>query len=486
MGNGVPTQTTGSDSNDVDMTGPAWVRKLDEIFNHLDFDKDGYLDWEEIQGYFQRLASKNSSGAEVDAMVKTEEIMWTFDANGDEKISRNEFRKACEKSTNRGEIVRQIDKALQLLRRFEHDLKRGHVLYASLAHPLPRTDTKSATRLSSPRQTEASNASSATLSEQLWDIYVAEDESGTQYTKEIHVTAKLVDSPSIEQLELCTSIDQLKTLMLYLMQRKVSRAQELFNKLQKLELIDEKRNFRNITSVLDADDCAHLGKCVVEQLCWNEIVKRLEYRDALAIATTTASNAMRISSSPSLKHMFPNVQSVSSLQVSLLQNQWWTTVKEEPSHTQYGKPACRGLVVIGVDKNDKDKKQMIHLAVPALTDFAKEVDVSIYLHIASKIKALDGNGNYAPMSTLNIHERHVLAHLVMQHVAYENGSLGFNFHAIAVNKAVRSRTGKDRRISQNSIDRVDDVEFLLKELEFDKSGISRKTSVYSDLKLDDD
>ena len=329
---------------------------------------------------------------------------------------------------------------------------------------------------------QATGAGSDPLPKELWDIYVAEDDSGEQSTKGIRVTAKPVSSNALQPQELRTSIDQLKTLMLYLAQIKVPRAQELLEKFQNLVLLDDQRNFAKIRSVLDTDGCAHLGKCVVEQLCWNQVERRLAYRDAMEIATMKTSNAIRISSSPSLKKMFLNVQSVSCLHASLVQNRWWTTIKEEPSHTKDGKIACRGLVVCAADRHNDADKQMIHLAAPALADFAQEVDVNIYNHIASKIKALDHNGNYSPMSILNIHQRQVLAHLVMQHVTFEDGCVGFTFHEMIAHKGARS--SKQRRFSQNSMERVQDVEYLLKEIEFEKSGISRKQSIFSDLEID--
>ena len=425
------------------------------------------------QGYFQRLNSK-TGGADIDAEVQTSEFMWTFDTNGDEKISLKEFKTACKKSTNRPDVTRQLDNALQLLRTFDKDLKKDHVLYASLAHPLAEASTTPRRGLHS-----CDVNTGGGFSKHLWNVYVADDESGKHSTKGIHVTANPVGSNGLERQELRTSIDQLKTLMRYLMQLKVPYATELHDKLQTLELLDAKRNFSTIRGVLDEDDCAHLGKCVVEQLCWNGIAKRLEYRDALRIATMTTSKAIRISCSPSLQRLFPNVQGVSCLHAALLQNHWWTTVKEEPSHTKDGTPACRGLVVCAVDMHNTATEQMLHLAVSALADFAKEVAVNIYANITSKIQPLDGNGNYTPMSALNIHQRHALAQLVIQHITYENECLGFTFHEMIVRSHASIRK---RKISQESIDRLNDVEYLLNELEFQKKGISRQTSIFSDLK----
>ena len=83
------------------------------------------------------------------------------------------------------------------------------------------------------------------------------------------------------------------------------------------------------------------------------------------------------------------------------------------------------------------------------------------------------------MSALYIHQRHALAQLVTQHITYEDERLGFTFREMTM----KSRPGfRKRYISQASIDRLNDVEYLLNELEFQKKGISRQTSIFSDLR----
>ena len=166
------------------------------------------------QGYFQRLNSK-TGGADMDADVQTSEFMWTFDTNGDEKISRKEFKTACEKCTNRSDVTRQLDNALQLLRTFDKDLKKDHVLYSSLAHPIAEVQ---------PGLYPFEMGTRDSFSKHVWDIYLADDESGKHSTKGIHVTANPVRSNGLERQELRTSIDQLKTFMRYLVQLKVTYA----------------------------------------------------------------------------------------------------------------------------------------------------------------------------------------------------------------------------------------------------------------------
>ena len=112
----------------------------------------------------------------MDADVQTSEFMWTFDTNGDEKISRKEFKTACEKCTNRSDVTRQLDNALQLLRTFDKDLKKDHVLYSSLAHPIAEVQ---------PGLYPFEMGTRDSFSKHVWDIYLADDESGKHSTKGI-------------------------------------------------------------------------------------------------------------------------------------------------------------------------------------------------------------------------------------------------------------------------------------------------------------
>ena len=65
------------------------AEKVERLFELVDFDGDGIIDWDEVQRFFKQHGSAKTEQSRV---LEVDEFMWNFDRDGNEKIDFNEFK----------------------------------------------------------------------------------------------------------------------------------------------------------------------------------------------------------------------------------------------------------------------------------------------------------------------------------------------------------------------------------------------------------